>query len=62
MQIKNYTHKNIPFEWWGGLTISLPDSFMPLKLTLNNNSPSWRLNRRTWLSVKQLKSIIHDIP
>lgn len=53
-----YTHKNIEFNWWGKLIISKPNSFVPLKLTMNNGSLSWRLNRNTWLSVKQLKDII----
>ena len=56
--MKTYTHKGISFQWDGGLTIFLDKQFKPLRLQLNNGSPSWRLNRNTWLSVKQLKGII----
>ena len=56
--MKSYTHKNVKFEYGGGLNVFLPNKFLPLKLQLNNYSPSWRLNRNTWLSVKQLKEII----
>lgn len=58
--MKRYTHKNIQFIWGGGLNVFLPKSLIPLKLRLNNNSPSWRLDRLTWLSVKQLKKIIKN--
>lgn len=61
MQIKNYTHRGLEFEWWGGLNISKPNKIMPLKLVFNNGSLSWRLNRNTWLSVKQLKNIIYGV-
>ena len=58
--MKIYTHKNVEFCWWGGLNVSLKDELRFLKLTLNNGSPSWRLNRNTWLSVKQLKNILES--
>jgi hypothetical protein len=44
--MNKYTHRGIEFEWAGGLNIYLPNSFKPLKLQLNNGSPSWRLNRK----------------
>jgi len=58
MQPKNYTHKGIDFQWAGGLNIYRKQDLLPMKLQLNNGSPSFRLNRNTWLSVKQLKSLI----
>jgi len=58
MQYQNYTHKNIKFEWLGGLDVRLPNQFVYLKKQLNNGSLSWRLNRTTWLSINQLKRII----
>ena len=58
MQTVNYTHKGIEFQWGGKLNVYLNNSFIPLKLQLNNGSPSWRLNRNTWLSVNQLKGIL----
>jgi hypothetical protein len=58
MQIKTYTHKEIEFEHLGGLDVRLPNMFVYLKRQINNGSLSWRLNRTTWLSVKQLKEII----
>lgn len=58
--MNKYTHKGIEFEWAGGLNIYLPNSFKPLKLQLNNGSPSWRLNRKIWLSVKQFKKIKNE--
>ena len=60
-KVIRYTHKNIEFDWWGKLTISKPKSFIPIKLTLNNGSLSWRLDRETWLSVKQLKIITTEL-
>lgn len=62
MQTKIYTHKGIGFEWGGGLTVFLKGELMPLKLTLNNYSPGWRLSRYVWLSVRQLKKIIINHP
>lgn len=55
---KLYTHNGCDFQWIGGLNVCLPNKFVPLKLKLNNGSPSWRLNRKVWLSVKQLKVLI----
>jgi len=53
-----YTHRGIDFEWQGGLFVYRVGIFTPLPLKLNNGSPSWRLARNIWLSVKQLKIII----
>lgn len=60
MQTKNYIHKNILFDWDGGLNIRLQNNFVYLKLQINNGSIGWRLNRKTWLSYKQLKKIINE--
>ena len=57
-QMAIYTHRGIKFEWQGGLFIYLEGRFTPLPLKLNNGSPGWRLNRKVWLSVKQLKNKI----
>lgn len=55
-----YTHRGIDFEWQGGLFVYRVGMFTPLPLKLNNGSPSWRLARNIWLSVKQLKIIISE--
>lgn len=60
MQLKSYTHKNIKFQWGGGLNVYVNNDFIPLKLKLNNNSPSWRLSRNVWLSIRQLKTLISE--
>ena len=60
MQHKVYTHKLIKFEYNGKLNIRLPHQFAYLKKQLNNGVLSWRLNRTTWLSINQLKKILHE--
>ena len=60
MQTKTYTHKNIEFDWVGGLNIRLQNNFVYLKKQINNGVLSWRLNRTTWLSINQLKKIINE--
>lgn len=60
MQTITYTHKEIKFEWLGGLDVRLPNMFVYLKRQNNNGSLAWRLNRTTWLSVNQLKKIIKN--
>ena len=57
IEMNNYTHKGVEFWWGGGLNLFLKNEIMPLKPQLNNGSLSWRLNRRTWISVNQLKKI-----
>ena len=60
MQTKTYIHKNIEFDWDGGLNIRLSKDFVYLKKQINNGVLSWRLNRTTWLSINQLKKIINE--
>jgi hypothetical protein len=60
MQTKSYIHKNIEFDWDGGLNIRLQNNFVYLKKQINNGVLSWRLNRTTWLSIYQLKKIINE--
>ena len=45
----NYTHKGINFQCGCGLNIYLGNNLLPLKIQLNNNSPSWSLDRKNWL-------------
>lgn len=56
----SYTHKGVEFQWCGGLNIYKPGELFPIRLQLNNNSPSWRLKRNAWLSVKQFKYILKN--
>lgn len=53
-----YTHKEIKFEWIGGLAIYFPNKLLPIKMQINNGILSWRLTRNVWLSVNQFKKII----
>lgn len=53
-----YTHKNVKFEWHGGLFVRLPTDFLPLKLKQCNGVAYWQLGKKVRLSVPQLKKII----
>ena len=61
MQYRTYTHKGVEFQWHGRLNIFRKQDLMPMKMQLNNGVISWRLNRTTWLSIKQLKNIINGL-
>lgn len=60
MQNRTYTHKNIEFEWGGKLSIYINKNFIPINPQLNNGILSWRLNRKIWLSINQLKKYIKN--
>ncbi len=60
MQHIIYTHKEVKFEWLGGLNVRLPTSFLPLNKKYCNGVLYWQLSKDVRLSINQLKSIIND--
>lgn len=59
--MKVYTHKGVDFQYINGLNIYLGNSIYPLKMQLNNGVLSWRLNRKIWMSINQLKNILKEV-
>jgi hypothetical protein len=60
MQHIVYTHKNVQFEWIGGLNVRLPTDFLPLDKKYCNGQLYWQISKNVRLSINQLKKIINE--
>jgi len=55
----NIRHKNIDIVWMGGLNIRRVGDIFPVPLRMNG-TVGWWIDRTTFFSVKQLKSILNQ--